>query len=383
MADNTLTGLIPTIYKARDKISRELTGMIQAVMRDTDSASAALDQTITIPIVPTATAYDVTPGQLPADNGEITVGTTDMSITKSRYSPIKWNGEEQKALKSGGTFSGIHIDRILQSYRVLTNEIEADLTALYSQTSNNFGTIATPFASNLTDSANTLKLMKDNGAPETDLQLVIDTTAGAALRTLTNLTHANENASDATLRRGTLLDLHGQAIRESAQIKTHTAGTGASATTDATGYAIGSTSIALASAGTGTLLTGDSITFAGDPNQYTLVTGDTNVADGGTIVLQEPGLKIAIPAGATAITLLATHTANMVFDRNAIALITRTPEMPEGGDQATDVLNVSDPITGLTFQIARYAQHRQVKWEIGIAWGVKVIAPRHFGRLLG
>lgn len=83
-------------------------------------------------------------------------------------------------------------------------------------------------------------------------------------------------------------------------------GTGSGATTDASGYAIGVTGpIALASAGTGTILVGDVITFAGDTNPYMVLLGDTDVSDGGNITLQAPGLLVAIPAAPTAITVRA------------------------------------------------------------------------------
>jgi hypothetical protein len=49
--------------------------------------------------------------------------------------------------------------------------------------------------------------------------------------------------------------------------------------------------------------------------------------------------------------------------------------MPEGGDTADDVMNVTDPVSGITFQIALYRQYRQVRYEVGLAWGVA--ASRH------
>lgn len=76
------------------------------------------------------------------------------------------------------------------------------------------------------------------------------------------------------------------------------------ATTDAAGYAIGVQSIVLASAGTGAINVGDKVVFAGDATEYPITTGDTNVANGGTIVIASPGLVSAIPAAATAITVL-------------------------------------------------------------------------------
>jgi hypothetical protein len=73
----------------------------------------------------------------------------------------------------------------------------------------------------------------------------------------------------------------------------------------------------------------------------------------------------------------------MIFSKSAIVLATRTPYMPAGGDGAQDVMDITDPVSGLTYQVAMYRQYRQVHFEIGLAWGAKVIAPRHIMTLIG
>jgi len=76
--------------------------------------------------------------------------------------------------------------------------------------------------------------------------------------------------------------------------------TAAGYTSAATGFAIGTTSIPLIT-GTGTVAAGDMITFAGDTNQYAVTTG---IAAPGTIVIAAPGLKAALPAAATALSIV-------------------------------------------------------------------------------
>ncbi len=44
------------------------------------------------------------------------------------------------------------------------------------------------------------------------------------------------------------------------------------------------------------------------------------------------------------------------------------PGNAKGGDTADDVMNVTDPVSGITFQIALYRQYRQVRYEVGVAW---------------
>ena len=382
---NTLTGLTTTIYNALDVVSRELVGFIPSVSSDMTYERAAVGQTVTSPVAPAATASDITPAVTPPNDGDQTIGKVDMTITKARRVPVRWNGEEKRGLdNNGASYNVILRDQFAQGMRALVNEVEADLAALHLKASRAYGAAGTtPFASSLGDTAQMRKILADNGAPMGDLQLVIDTGAGANMRTLANLTRANEAADDNLLRRGVLLDLHGFAIRESAQVKTVSAGTGASATTNAAGYAVGATTITLASAGTGTIIAGDVITFAGDSNKYLVVTGDADVSNGGSVTIAAPGLRKAIPASATAITVTAASTRNMAFARSAIALATRAPALPEGGDSASDRMIITDPVSGLSFEISLYKQYRQIQYELALAWGVSCVKPEHTAILLG
>lgn len=382
---NTITGLIPTMYNALDVVSREITGLIPAVTSDMTYERAAVGQTVRTPVAPASTASDITPAVTPPNDGDQTIGYTDMTITKARRVPIRWNGEERLGLDNNGAqYNIIFRDQMAQAMRTLTNEVEADLAALHIYASRAYGTAGTtPFGSSLGDTAQLRKLLVDNGAPLTDLNLVMNTTAGASLRTLAQLTKVNEAGDSSLLRRGVLLDVHGMALRESAAIVTSTAGTGASATTNTAGYAIGATTITLASAGTGTIIAGDVISFAGDTNKYVIVTGDSDVSNGGTVVLAAPGLRKAIPASATAITVVAAAARNMGFARTAIALATRAPALPAEGDSAADRFMLTDPNSGLSFEVSMYKQYRQVQYEVALAWGIKAVKPEHIGILLG
>jgi hypothetical protein len=382
---NTLTNLIPTVYNALDVVSRELVGFIPSVMSDMQYTRAAVGQTVRSPVAPAAAASDITPAVTPPNDGDQTLGSTSMTISKARRVPVRWNGEEQLGLNNNGaSYNVILRDQLSQAMRTLTNEIEADLAALHVAASRAYGAAGTtPFASTLGDPAQVRKILADNGAPLGDMSMVIDTTAGAAVRTLAQLTKANEAADTSLLRRGVLLDLHGFALRESAQVKTSVAGTAAGATTNTAGYAIGATSITLAVAGTGTLVAGDVITFAGDTNKYVLVSGDTDVSNAGTFVLAAPGLRKALAASAVAITVSGAAARSMAFTRNAIALATRAPALPDGGDMAVDRKTFTDPLSGLSFEVSVYEQYRQVQLEVALAWGVAVIKPEHLALLLG
>lgn len=383
---NTLTNLIPDVYTALDVVSRELVGIVPAMTRDATYERAAVGQNVRVFVAPAATATDITPGVTPPDDGDQTIGNVNMTITKAKRVPFRWNGEQTRGINNGGPGTlSIQQNQIAQAIRTLVNLMEADAANLVLQASRATGTAgSTPFASTLTDTAQCRKILEDNGAPLTDLHLVVDTTAAANMRTLTQLTKANEAGGSQTLRYGSLLNLHGFDIGESAQIPTPAIGTSNNAgTTNTAGYAVGATSITLAAAGTGTILAGDIITFTGDTNKYVVTTGIASLAAGGTIVIAAPGLRKAIAASNVTVTVVGSSTRNFFFARNAIAGAFRLPALPDGGDLAKDRAIITDPLSGLSFEIAMYPQYRQMQYEISAAWGVAMVKAEHAGVLLG
>ena len=375
---NTLTGLIQYIYDSVDHVSREMVGMIPAVYKNPKADMVAKDQDITYDIVPAATAYDVTPSnQIPALD-DSTIGTGTMKINKVRAVKFHWTGEDETAIGREAK-ANIQNNKFSQAFRTLANEMETDLTNLYVHASRAYGTAGTtPFATagDFSDASEVVKILKDNGAPNSDLQLVINTAAGAKI--IGKQSQVHMVGSGDPLRQGVLLDMAGLQIRESAQIKTHTKGTGASYVTDGE-TAVGVEDIAV-DTGSGTVLAGDVVTFAADTaNKYVVGTGIT-AAD--TLSLNAPGSLVTIPDG-NALTVGNSYAANMAFVRDAIHLLTRLPKMPEGGDAADDIMVVQDPVSGIYFQVAMYRAYRSVLIEVAVAWGVKAAKPENMALLLG
>lgn len=376
---NTLTNLIPELYSNLDVVSRELVGLIPAVTMDAVASRAAKDATVRSFVAPASTASDVTPGLYAPDVGDQTIGNVTLSITKVRKVPIRWNGEEE--LSVGGAGPGavaIRGAQIQQAFRTLANEIEADLAALHTKASRAAGAAGTtPFgtAGDYTAASLSRKILADNGAPMSDLQLVVDTTAGANIRGK----QANVDAAGTSsiLRQGVLLDINGFMVRESAQILAPAIGS-VSGTLASAVRAAGTTVLTTTADYSGTLLAGDIVTFAGDTNQYVITSVSASA-----ITIGAPGLVAGTTSGTKVITVVAQARRNMAFSRNAIVLAQRLPALPAGGDSAVDRTVVTDPRSGLSFEISQYAQYRQMYWEVSCAWGVKVVKPEHLALLLG
>lgn len=384
---NTLTNLIPTIRESLDTVSRESIGFIPAVWRNPDGKNlerAALDETIRFPITPAASTANNTPAVTAPDTGDQTIGSSTLTISKSKHVAVRWNGEETRSLRNGdrAQYTSIFGDQMQQAFRALTNEIETDIASTYTAASRAYGTAGTtPFAASLADAAQVRKILDDNGAPIADRHLVIDTSAGVNLRSLANLNQANTSGTTDTLREGMLLPLSGFRIGESAQVASHTKGTATGFDANG-GEPIGETTIVVDGNDSGTILAGDVVTWAGDTNKYIVQSATASGAASGNIVIAEPGL-LATLADTVEGAIGNSYTANMAFHRNAIVLISRLPELPEGGDMADDRTVMVDPLTGLAFEIAMYRQYRQVHIEVAIAWGYSMVKPEHAAILLG
>jgi hypothetical protein len=380
---NTLTGLIPTLFEALNRVSRQMVGFIPAVTRDTSVARAAINQVVRVPLGVAGAVENVTPGATPASSGDTTVGYVDVTMSKSRAAPIRWNGEEQLAVGATGQYNKILADQFEDGMRKLVNEIEIDVANEVKITSSRaYGTAGTaPFgtAADFTDFAQMLKILEENGAPTSDLQLVLNSAAIANLRGKQSLLFkVNEAGSQDMLRDGMTSRVENFALRQSAGLTLHTKGGGANYVTSGE-TAVGVSDIALIT-GTGTVLQGDVVTFAADSaNKYVVGTG---VAAAGTISLNKPGAKVVIPT-ANALTVGNSYTPNLAFSRSAVVLATRAPALPEGGDMADDRMTITDPFSGLSFEVSVYRQYRQVKYEIAIAWGQRGVKSEHIATLLG
>lgn len=306
---NTLTGLMPTVYKALDKVAREQVGFIPASVIDASAATAAVGQTIRSPIAPVATLSDVTPGVTPPNDGGQTITYVDMSITKVKRAPIQWTGEEQ--LVVGSLANTILQDQFAQAFRALANAVEVDLgaeIATMTTPGRLVGTAGTtPFgtADNLMDFADMARVLDENGAPIADRHFVMGHKAKANLRGKhPELFKVNESGSADLLRAGVI---------------------------------------------------GDSLM----------------------------GFNLHASSGVALVDAATDYRANAAFVKGALQLLARAPAVPAGGDSALDRMYVTDPISGLVFEVTMWGGYRQTHIEVALAWGVKLIKPEFVTILMG
>jgi hypothetical protein len=239
----------------------------------------------------------------------------------------------------------------------------------------------TPFASDLTALTNARKILSDNGAPLSDLQCVVDSSAYLNLTNLGIIQQAGMAGTDGERRSGIVGRQFGFQIRQSAGIVAHTAGTNSGRQFSAT-EPVAETSLAY-DTGSGTFEAGDVLTFGSgggsgtaDTRKY-IVSTDSSATP---VLINKPGLVVQ-HVDNDVMTTAAAYTPNFAFERNAIALVVRPPKIPV--NPLISQMPITDPVSGLTFLLLEIAEYGQIVWEMHAAYGMTVVQPEFVATILG
>lgn len=373
---NTLTVLQPTLFSAAQEVSREPWGAMDAIALDFNDQGVARGDNVTVPIAPTRAAADFTPGATSSTGDDATAESVDVTITKSRKVSWHLTGEQIRSLENATANNRPEWVRqlVAQGMRTLRNEAEADaVEAIKLGASRATGTAGgSPFSSSIDAMVDLRKILRDNGAPMSDLQMIFDTSDAADLMKLNIYKQADQSGSPEERRTGVMRPQYGFMLRESAGIEVHTAGA-------ASGYLLNGDVAEDSQAwtvdtGSGSFNPGDVITVDGD--QYVV---QADVASN-VLTVNRPGAVKAL-ANDTAIGASGdgNYTPILGFERNAIVGITRPPLMPPNPTHTEVIISDGEGNSYLLLQIAQYGQ---VTWEIHQAWGFKAVQQEHIALLL-
>lgn len=387
--DISISGLEEILYQARDQVCREPAAFAQGVIVNGGGEGVSENGTVTsIRTSEPTLVTSYTPAMTPPDAADITTSVETMTLNSYAGSDIALKGEVflQLANTVGAEMALQQLYK--QAIRKIVNRIESEIAiAAYKGASRAIGTAGTtPFANDFKAVNELRQILEDNGAPMDDgmLSLIISTTAGTNLRNLSTLTKANEAGSDATLRRGELLNISGMSIRSSAGVASHVKGAGASYVINNGNIAVGSTTLSVdgGTVNTTGFKPGDVITIADEPTagKYVVKTGLTSAT--GDIVINYPGLRGAIVDG-KAVTIGNNYTANVGFHKSAIELAMRPPAQPAGGDSGEEIGVLVDEVTGLSFSARLYKGFGMNQIKLMAFYGIKVWKPEFVATLLG
>ena len=381
--NNTLTTLAPVLFSAAQLVASEAFGVVDAINSSFDDKAVAIGDKVTVPIAPVATLSDFVAAPATPQGADKTSAEVEVAITASKKTNWHLTGEQLRSLQNGGNDNEWVRQLIAQGMRALRNQAEADCcAAIKERASRAVGTAGTtPFASDIDVIAEIRKNLLDNGAPLSDLQLAVNTSASLNMLKLGIVQQANVAGSDQERRTGRIGKQFGFDIRESAGLTLHTAGTVTGHDVDlVAGYAKGDTVLNLDGGNGGTMKAGDVFTFAGVPTKYVSHTAVAAFTDDHLVTIGKPGLLEATIANDVAITGLGNYTPNLAFERAAVVGIMRPPLMPQ--NPTIKQMVISDD-KGMSYLLLEIAQYGMVTWELHLAWGFNVVQPEYVITLLG
>ena len=374
---NTLTALAPALFSAAQVISRERVGFIGAVDARFDDKGAAEGDVVKVPYTPALSTSSYSAAMTTTAGTAQTASAVSLTLSNHKQSTWQLGAEEEQSLLGGGDNAMEFMRQSTeQAIRAVANDIEAHVASVaYKGASRAAGTAGTtPFASAITDLNAVLRILEDNGCPISDVSMVLGTAAANHLRNLVTIT--NDGSVQTIRDSGRLTTLSGFDMRISGQVQAHTKGTGSGyLVNNASGLAIGDTTIAT-DTGTGTILAGDVVTFAGTSDKYVVGTA----LSGGSFALNRPGL-VAAEADNDAITVGNSYTANVALHRQSVVLVARPPRQVANAN--IEQMPITDPVSGLTMLFERIAGDGMSTYRVRCLYAAAAVQPEHIALLLG
>jgi len=262
-----------------------------------------------------------------------------------------------------------------EAAKALANQIDSDILALYKNVYGFAGTPGVaPFGTDVTTYLQARKVLALQLAPMDPRYMIIDPTAEANALGLRAFQDASFRGDTAGIINGQIGMKLGALWAMDQNIPTHTAGTWSAGTATGT---LGATAVTI-NAGTGSILAGDLLTFAGDTTQYVAVSATGTAPT--TAIVVSPALRVGLTTAA--ITFRGSHTVNLLFHRDAFALAMR----PFAGADPMNLGNFSsmvDPISGLALRLEVTREHKRTRFSYDALYGVGCPRPELAARLFG
>ena len=342
------------------------------VNRDFDSLAAQQGSTINVPLPPTIATNAVTASATPPATADTILATAPVALDQWVEAPFYMTDKDMMEVVNGGVPACAE-----SAMSALVDTIDAFiLTKLGQGAGAATGTAATaPFATTalaLTPG----KLLNDHRVSRQNRHVVMDAAAELNLLSLEAFSNS-QFTGDVTA----MIDGAFQGNRRvgsqwwlDQNVATHTAGTGTGYQTNGA-LSVGDTTIT-ADTGSGTIIVGDVISFAGDTtNKYVV----SEALGGGSFVINAPGIKVAI-ADNNAITVNASHVSNVAFARESMVFASR-PFQASSAAIASRVM--ADPVSGLALRLEVNREHKRDRWSLDALYGGSVVRPEGVIKILG
>lgn len=382
---NTLTDVVPILVAQGLATLRGACTMPRMVNTDYSNTPANVGDTINVWIPAGMTASDVAPSSTPVAAADIQPVKAPISLNKWRRSGFYLTDKQQEEV-----VGGVQSKQTGEAVKALCEDINAFIFTLYKSVYGYAGTAGTtPFATDISAITAARAVLNRQKAPLTDRRFIIDVNAESNALALPNIYASYVVGNTQAVIEGAIGRRVGFDWQMDQQVPTHpstplTAGActvnGVNAINAGTadGGRTGTISIAKAT-NTSPLVKGDIFTIAGFTQTY-VVLADVTLTVGNTTVTIAPALTLAT-AGSEAITLKASHTANLAFHRDAFAFVSRP--LQSSSANILEMMSVVDPISGVALRLEVVRQNKQLLFDFDVLYGAACVRPELACRVAG
>jgi len=381
---NTLTKIAPVLYSAAQEVSSEPFGIIQNIATDFNNQGVAIGDKVKVSVAPTRSTGNYSPNMnlnAGSTGTAATAGAEEVSIDANKVVTWHLTGEQMRSLENGNNYDEWVRQLVAQGMRALRNGAEKEAAkAIKIGASRATGEAGvTPFATSLKDAVAVRKILRNNGAPLSDVSLAFDSSVEANLLNLGIVQQAYAAGSEQERRRGVLLPQMGMRMVTTAGMDEHDAGTTSTEYQTNAQTNASLTTIVVKEGSGSTIKAGDVFQIEDDPAGGLYVANadvDDNTDD---LLINRPGLLAQVDASKE-ITLEGDYTPALAFERNAVVAVMRPPLIPNNAN--INQIVVTDQF-GMSYLFCEVIGDGVITWRLHLAYGFKVVQPEHVAILMG
>lgn len=373
---NDLTNILPKILARGLMNLRKRVIMPRLVNTSYSIEAAQKGDIINVPVPAAKTATSVTPSNTPPSPSNTTPGTVPIALDQWYKSDFFLTDKDLLLIDRNAHFFPMEAEAAIEALAVAVNQ---HIFSKYKKVFGFVGTAGTtPFASAVTEATLLKKVLNQQKCPKDLRRAVLDFSAEANATALAPFRDVSQSSDPAVIIDGEIGRKLGFEWYSDDDVPTHAAGTGSGyLINNGAGYVVGDTTVTV-DTGTGTILVGDIVTFAGHSQTYAVT-----AALAANQFSFYPALQAAVADNA-AVTLKASHVVNLGFHRDAFAFATR-PLLWSVIDLSlgNEMMSMQDPRSGLVLRLEVSRQYKQTVWEFDILWGSELVRPELAARLAG
>jgi len=368
---NVLTSIMPKILARALLVLRGKLVMPRLANSDYAADAAKKGQVINVQIPASQTASDVTPSNTKPALSSHTPLTVPIPLDQWKMTDFNLTDNEMQQIDMNDAYLPMQTYSAIDAIATVINSYLFQQALQIPNWSGTAGT--TPFATDASAAITGRKKLVQQKAPdEGKRNLVLDPNAEANALALAVFANFEQTGDQAVKIEGALGRKYGLNFYVDQQVPVHTLGATGTVTVDTGGGTAGNTTLPVTATSLGQPTAGDHFTIAGDTTQYVVVSATTVASNKSTLTIS-PALATS-PVSTTAITFLASFTANLLFHPRALAFAMR-PLAESTQDLAfgSKILAMQDPLTGITLRLEVTRVHKAVVWEFDALYGGNVV----------